>query len=250
MTGSELLLPVRWPAPPRVRAFATTRRGGASAPPFHALNLSTGGGDSPAAVAENVARLVRAAGLPAAPRWPRQVHGTLAVEAGELAHERPTADAVFTRRAQAVCSVRTADCLPVLLCDRAATTVAAAHAGWRGLAAGVLEATVAALGVPPSSLLAWLGPAIGPHAYEVGTEVRRAFVERDPAAVHAFRPSPGGRWLADLYALARARLRAAGVTSLHGGGWCTHTEHARFFSYRRDSVTGRMAFGIWLNAQD
>jgi YfiH family protein len=241
-----MLLPVRWPAPARVQTFASTRRGGVSAAPFHSLNLSTASGDGEAPVAHNVARLVRAAGLPATPCWPRQVHGAGVVEAGELAGGTARGDAVFTTRTNTVCAVRTADCLPVLLCDRAGTTVAAVHAGWRGLAAGVVDQTVRTLPAAPHALLAWLGPGIGPAAYEVGDDVRTAFEDRDPGAGKAFRPSPSGRWFADLYLLARMRLRAAGVHSIHGGGWCTHAEPERFFSYRRDGATGRMAFGIWL----
>jgi YfiH family protein len=242
------LLPVAWPAPRGVRTFASTRRGGVSAPPWDSLNLSTATGDRPAQVTENVARLVRAAALPEPPRWPRQVHGTGVLEVHALdAPQTPTADAVYTTSPRRVCSVRTADCLPVLLCDRGATVVAATHAGWRGLAAGVLEATVAVLPVPPHELLAWLGPAIGPNAYEVGEEVREAFLAADPAAGTAFHPSAAGRWLADLYALARTRLAAAGVVAVYGGGECTHGDAARFFSYRRDGVTGRMACGIWLS---
>lgn len=246
------LVPVAWPAPANVAAFSSTRIGGVSEGPFASLNLAAGLGDAPDRVARNVARLAEAAGTPCAPRWPRQVHGTAvvearALEAGYLAGGAPPrADVVFTSARGAVCSVRTADCLPVLLCDRAGSAVAAVHAGWRGLAAGVLEAAVAAFPVPADTLMAWLGPAIGPAVYEVGSEVRERFLGADREAEPAFRPSPAGRWLADLYALARRRLTRAGVEPVHGGDFCTLSDAERFFSYRRDGVTGRMASGIWL----
>ena len=247
------LVAVRWPAAARVRSFCTTRLGGSSEAPFDTLNLSAASGDSPRRVTDNVNRLCQVAELPQSPRWPRQVHGTRAIEAAEIEGDTE-ADAVFTRSRNALCTVRTADCLPVLLCDRAATTVAAAHAGWRGLAAGVIESTVAAMPCRAEHLLAWLGPAIGPAVYEVGSEVRDAFVKRDVKAAQAFLPSPSRptagaqqRWLADLYELARQRLHALGVGSIHGGGLCTFSDSTRFFSYRRDGVTGRMACGIWLS---
>ena len=244
---SEVItLPVQWPAPTRIGVFSSTRQGGLSTGPFASLNLSDAAGDATSLVARNLARLTRACGLPHAPRWPRQVHGTTVVEAAALAAAPVEADAVFTARTDLVCAVRTADCLPVLLCARDASVVAAAHAGWRGLAAGVLEATIAALPIPPAQLLAWLGPAIGPAVYEVGEEVREAFLRVDPAACAGFARSPRGRWLANLYTLARQRLLRAGVSDLYGGGLCTHSDPQRFYSYRRDGTTGRMACGIWI----
>lgn len=241
-----MLLPVQWPAPARVRAFSTTRLGGVSVGSFAGLNLSTSTGDHREAVAANISLLRHAAGLPHAPAWPRQVHGTRAVDAA-LLDGTPEADAVFTNEAGRVCSVRTADCLPVLLCDREGTCVAAAHAGWRGLAAGVLERAVTCLPASPERVMAWLGPAIGPLAFEVGEEVRGAFLDADPGAASCFQPSPAGRWLADLYALARRRLNRAGVPLVHGGGLCTHDDARLFFSYRRDGLTGRLASGIWID---
>jgi len=252
---------VHWPAATRVRSFCTTRIGGTSEAPFDALNLSTVSGDSPRRVADNVRRLCGAANLPHSPHWPRQVHGTSAINADEVENSAE-ADAVFTRTRERLCAVLTADCLPVLLCDRAATTVAAAHAGWRGLAAGVLETTIDAMPCRAEQMFAWLGPAIGAAAYEVGPEVREAFVTHDALADKAFSPSPPPRdaqfqsdlsgppqrWFADLYELARQRLHAAGVTDIHGGGLCTFSDSARFFSHRRDGITGRMACGIWLSA--
>ncbi|MCX7673760.1 MAG: peptidoglycan editing factor PgeF [Thiobacillaceae bacterium] len=228
----------------------TTRAGGVSRPPYDSLNLALHVGDDPAAVAENRARLRR--WLPAEPLWLNQVHGDRVIEAGQYT-AGVEADGCVARAPGQVCVVLTADCLPVLLCDRHGHVVAAAHAGWRGLAAGVLEAAVRAMGLGPARVLAWLGPAIGPAAFEVGEEVRAAFVEHDPLAATAFRPALPGtldraprKWLADLYALARLRLQAIGVTRIHGGSGCTHSEAGRFFSYRRDGATGRMAALIWL----
>lgn len=241
------LVAVEWPAPPTVRAFSTRRTGGASPPPFASLNLSTATGDDPARVTRNVALLQRVAGLPHAPRWPRQVHGSRVAEADSPGLEEMEADAVVTAKHDVVCTVRSADCLTVLFCDRDASCVGASHAGWRGLAHGVLEATVEALPAFPDRLMAWLGPAIGPAVYEVGDEVRDAFVIRDGGATACFRPSPAGRWLADLPALARRRLADAGVTSIHGCGLCTHDNGDQFFSHRRDGpVTGRQASGVWI----
>ncbi len=232
-----------WPAPANVRAASTTRRGGVSRGVFASLNLGEDTGDEPAVVGENRARLRAHLALPREPAWLRQVHGTEVVDA---AGGGRAGDAAVAMHAGAVCAVLTADCLPVALCRDDGRGVGVAHAGWRGLAAGVLEASVRALGSSPGSMLAWLGPAIGPDAFEVGEEVRQAFVAADPAAAAAFRPSPGGRWLADLYALARQRLRACGVGAVFGGGWCTVSDPARFYSYRREGTTGRMATLIWL----
>jgi polyphenol oxidase len=233
-----------WPAPACVRAVCTSREGGVSRAPFDTFNLGGRVGDDPKAVAENRARLRNWLRLPAAPMWLRQVHDTGVIDAAR-AQADAEADAAVTFAPQVICTVLTADCLPVLFCDRAGTRVAAAHAGWRGLLAGVLEKTIDRLGVPGEVLLAWLGPAIGPQAFEVGAEVRRAFLERDPQSSQAFTPSPAGRWLADIYQLARLRLRARGVTAVYGGGLCTYADAARFFSYRRDRHTGRMASLIW-----
>ena len=232
-----------WPAPPRVKSLMTTREGGVSGAPWASLNLGDHVGDDPVHVAANRARLRRQ--LPAEPVWLKQVHSARAVELG--CESNPEADASFTRKAGQVCAVLTADCLPVLFCDRAGSVVAAAHAGWRGLAEGVLEATVAAMQVPPGDVLAWMGAAIGPQTFEVGDEVRRAFVERHPEAAASFVPQPTpGKWLADIYQLARIRLRHAGVQAVYGGGRCTFNEADSFYSYRRDGVTGRMAALVWI----
>lgn len=241
----EWVLP-DWPAPATVRAMQTTRRGGCSVAPWDSLNLGDHVGDDPACVLVNRARL--RSRLPGEPAWLKQVHGTQVVEAMPGVSPVIEADAAFARQSGAVCVVMTADCLPVLFCNRAGTVVAAAHAGWRGLQAGVLEATIAAMAVAPGELLTWLGPAIGPARFEVGDEVRAAFIGSNPGAAEAFVPSSPGKWLADIYLLAKHRLRAAGLTSIHGGGLCTVSDGERYFSYRRDGVTGRMATLIWLAA--
>jgi YfiH family protein len=235
-----------WPAPRNVRALITTRAGGSSRGPYASLNLGLRTGDEPRAVAANRAAL-RAA-LPQEPRWLRQVHAGGVVAADDV--EAPVeADAAVARRPGTVCAVLIADCVPVLLADRAGTAVAIAHAGWRGLAAGVVENTVRAMACEPGDLLAFLGPGIGPRAFEVGVDVRDAFVGQDPAAAGAFAPHASGKWLADLFALARQRLARAGVPAVHGGGVCTYSDAGRFFSYRRDRTTGRMAAAIWLAQQ-
>ena len=234
-----------WPAPATVKAATTTRHGGVSHPPWEHFNLAGHVGDEPGAVQHNRDLLRQRLRLPTAPVWLEQVHGDAVVDI-TCGGECPSADAGFSRQAGYVCAVLTADCLPVLFCDRAGTRVAAAHAGWRGLAAGILESTVAALNSDPAQLLAWLGPAIGPSAFEVVDEVRQAFVDRHAQAAAAFSAAPGGRWLADLYRLARIRLESVGVRAVHGGGLCTFSDRDRFYSYRRDGVTGRMASLVWL----
>lgn len=234
-----------WPAPAQVRALTTTRAGGVSLGSYAGLNLGDHVGDDPARVALNRAQLRQGLGLPTEPQWLRQVHGC-AVASDPAQAGVCEADAALATGPGLVCAVLTADCLPLLFCDRAGTRVAAVHAGWRGLADGVIEAAVGALHTAPADLLVWLGPAIGPGAFEVGDEVRAAFLARDPAAAVAFRPSPAGRWLADIYALARRRLEALGVRQVWGGGLCTFADPGRFYSYRRDGATGRMASLIWL----
>lgn len=244
----EYLLVPEWPAPATVRAVSTTRRGGGSLPPYDGFNLAGHVGDDPIRVAGNRRQLAAVLGLSTEPAWLEQVHGIHAV-AAETVSAPVVADAAWTREPSRPCVVMTADCLPVLLCDRAGTVVAAAHAGWRGLAGGVIAATVARLEVPPTELLAWLGPAIGPDAFEVGEEVRAAFLALDAGNAACFRPSPVGRWLADLYELARRQLRGLGVSAVYGGEFCTFSEPERFFSYRRENRTGRMASLIWLVSQ-
>ena len=239
---ADLLIP-DWPAPARVRAVQTLRGGGCSQAPWDSFNLGDHVGDDPANVAANRAALLSR--LPAEPLWLTQVHGIAAVNA-ENCPKSKESDAAFSRQPGVVCAVMTADCLPVLFCDRAGTIVAAAHAGWRGLVGGVLESTIKEMDVPAGELLAWLGPAIGPSAFEVGDEVRAAFVADDPGVVVAFVPNTLGKWLADIHELARRRLRRAGIKAIYGGELCTVSDPARFFSYRRDGVTGRQATLIWL----
>lgn len=230
-----------WPAPARVKSLMTTRVGGVSQPPWASLNLGDHVADDPDHVAANRAHLRQQ--LPAEPGWLRQVHSARVVELGR--ETNPEADAAFTREPGQVCAVLTADCLPVLFCDRSGSVVAAAHAGWRGLAGGVLESTVAAMRVAPGDILAWMGPAIGPHAFEVGDDVRKIFMVSHPETAAAFAPHAPGKWLADIYQLARIRLGHIGVQAVYGGGRCTFTESDSFYSYRRDGVTGRMASLIW-----
>lgn len=238
---SDLLLP-DWPAPESVRSCTTTRQGGISLPPFDSLNLGTHVDDEPRAVAENRRRLEVLLGC--TPAWLQQVHGVRVVEAEP--QQVPLADASWSATPGVACAVLTADCLPVLFCDRDGTRVAAAHAGWRGLAGGVLEETLRALALPPDQVLAWLGPAIGVQAFEVGGEVRDAFIASHAQADRAFVPSPNtGRFLADIYQLARIRLAACGVDAVYGGGCCTVND-PRFYSYRRAPRTGRFASLIWL----
>jgi polyphenol oxidase len=233
-----------WPAPRGVRALVTTRAGGVSRGPYASFNLGAHVGDDAAAVERNRERLRSL--LPTDPTWLQQVHGTEVVDAAS-APAFARADAAVTRTRHVVCAVLTADCVPVLLADRDGTAVAVAHAGWRGLAAGVIEAAVARMNVPAANVIAWLGPAIGPRAYEVGPEVREAFARHDVAAAAAFAGYRGDRLLADLFMLARQRLGAAGVAAVYGGGHCTYTEAARFYSYRREPTTGRFASLVWID---
>jgi len=277
---SDSVLPAAWPAPPGVHALTTLRGpAGGSDAPFDRFNMGLRCGDDPTAPLRNRTLLREGLALPSEPRWLRQVHGTdvvrfdaveamNAVGAAEAAKdadrrtasrlpplpreaclaEEPEADAAVTSEAGVVLAILTADCLPVVLAADDGGEIAAAHAGWRGLSAGVLEATVAAMRTPAERVQAWLGPAAGPQAYEIGEEVRAAFVDRDPRAAAAFVPTRPGHWRIDLYALARQRLADAGLTAeaVHGGGLCTIADAARFYSYRRDARTGRMATLVWI----
>jgi polyphenol oxidase len=241
------LLDFQWPLPHGVRAAFTTRRGGVSAAPWDSLNLGAHVNDAPAAVAANRARLRTLLALPAEPAWLQQVHG---VAVADLDTATPggapaTADAAVTGGAAHACVIMVADCLPVLFASRDGRRIAAAHAGWRGLAAGVIESTVRALGVEAGDLTAWLGPAISQWHFEVGEDVRAAFVSVDAGAEAYFAANSRGRWQADLVALTRRRLAALGVSDVHGGNWCTFADRERFFSHRRDGRGGRMAALIW-----
>lgn len=243
--GAPGFLMPEWPAPPGVRCAFTLRTGGVSAAPYDSLNVGAHVGDTLEAVRENRRRVREALRLPGEPVWLQQVHGTDVLDLDCLPPEAPRADAAVARAAGAVCVIQVADCMPVLFASRDGSAVGAAHAGWRGLAGGVLERTVRALGVAPERLIAWLGPTISQQHFEVGDDVRTAFVSGDPASESAFVANARGRWQCDLYALARLRLAALGVRDVFGGGWCTYAETPRFFSYRRDGQCGRMAALIW-----
>lgn len=245
MSFDSMMLIPDWPAPARVRACSTTRLGGVSSAPYDSLNLGNHVGDSPLHVKDNRQRLLATAGLPVMPHWLQQVHGTQVINLDQVSSDSLTGDAAYTTRQDRVCAVMTADCLPVLFCSANGDEVAAAHAGWRGLQAGVLEETLRHFHARPADILAWMGPAIGPQQFEVGGEVREAFLQVDPIADCAFVPR-NGKFLADIYQLARLRLEAAGVTQVFGGEYCTVSDSGRFFSYRRDGMTGRMATLIWL----
>lgn len=237
-----------WPAPANVKALQTTRSGGISRGPYDSLNLGEHVQDDPLAVAHN--RQLLSPYLPSEPVWVNQVHGVEVIDAAKSGCLE-NADGAFTTQADVVCVTMTADCLPVLLCDKAGTVVAAVHAGWRGLCDGVIEAAIAKMSVEPADILAWLGPAIGPNAFEVGNDVREQFMQKDAQAISAFK-SHGDKWLCDIYTLAKQRLVSAGVKAIYGGSvneeFCTYTDAERFFSFRRDNLTGRMASLIWLTS--
>ena len=235
----------QWPAPPNVQAFITTRNGGVSSGPYATFNIGLHTGDEIAAVHANRAMLRRL--LPAEPKWLAQKHGTTVVDADDIG-DVPDADAAVARRPGTVCAIMVADCVPVLFANRAGTLVAAAHAGWRGLAGGVLQNTIRRMDVTPHDILAYLGPGIGPTAFEVGNDVRDAFISQDEAAGEAFVAIGANKWLADLFGLARKVLASAGVIAVYGGEHCTVAQPARFYSYRRDRITGRMVALIWRTA--
>ncbi|MDN8602284.1 purine nucleoside phosphorylase YfiH [Citrobacter sp. S2-9] len=241
---STLIVP-QWPIPEGVAACSSTRIGGVSLPPYHSLNLGAHCGDNLEHVEENRKRLFTAGNLPSKPVWLEQVHGKDVLKLTGAPYDSKRADASYSNTSGTVCAVMTADCLPVLFCNRAGTEVAAAHAGWRGLCEGVLEETVACFADKPANIMAWLGPAIGPAAFEVGPDVRDAFMAKDAKAQAAFLPR-GEKYLADIYQLARQRLANLGITNIYGGDRCTYSESETFFSYRRDKTTGRMASFIWL----
>jgi YfiH family protein len=258
MTSEWAIIEPEWPAPKGVRSAFTLRTGGVSVSPHDSLNVGAHVGDVAARVEENRRRVRGRLGLPTEPVWLQQVHGVEVADldvaearvragcpdAGAAGFAR--ADAAVTRRPGRVCVIQVADCMPVLFAARDGSAVGAAHAGWRGLAGGVLEETVLHLGVPAPQLIAWLGPTIGQNHFEVGDEVRAAFMSRDPDAASSFEANARGRWQCDLYALAKRRLLALGIRDVFGGGWCTYADAERFFSYRRDGQCGRMAALVWM----
>lgn len=237
-----------WPAPGAVRALSTTRPGGVSQGCYASLNLAMHVEDEAGAVSRNRQRLCQQLALPSEPVWLEQVHGRDVFDASLTVSSPPQADASFSHQENRVCVVMTADCLPLLICNRKGDRVAAAHAGWRGLAGGVIEATVKTLQQPADQLMVWLGPAIGPTAFEVGEEVRQAFIQDLQASEGAFRSTRPGHYLADIYQLARLRLSRIGIEAVYGGEYCTWTDADHFYSYRRDGKTGRQASMIWIQA--
>ena len=239
-----------WPAPAAIRAFTTLREGGVSLPPYNSLNLGTHVNDEITAVEINRQRVREHLKLPSEPFWLNQIHSTLAIPVS-LGAESRTADASYTSEKKQVCVVLTADCLPVLFCDRQGSQVAATHAGWKGLLEGVIEATLSHLSCAKNDILVWLGPAIGPASYEVGEEVRDQFLAKDPQNASAFIASRPGHWMMDLYQLARLCLKKQGINTVYGGEFCTFRESDRFYSYRRDGgSTGRMATLIYIADED
>jgi hypothetical protein len=241
LSKSELIIP-DWPAPANVKAIQTTRLGGHSLAPYNSFNLGDHVQDDALAVVKN--RQLLSDYLPSEPVWLNQVHGIDVIDAAKSSC-LPNADASFSKVRNVVCVSMTADCLPILLCNHQGTAVAAIHAGWRSLCDGVIEASIKAMGLKPEDLMAWLGPAIGPNAFEVGAEVRAAFIAKDAQAEQAFKAS-GDKWLGDLYGIAKQRLNQQGLMGIYGGGECTYSDPSQYFSFRRDGLTGRMASLIWL----
>ena len=244
MTTSELIIP-NWLAPDNIKAISTTRHGGYSRPPYDNMNLGAHVGDDKLLVSQNRQQLIQLANLPESPRWLQQVHGTHIIDSADWQADIE-ADAIFSQHANHVCTVMTADCLPLLLCNQQGDTVAAIHVGWRGLAAGIIEKALKAFSGDASTIMAWLGPAIGPTQFEVGQEVYDTFVHETPNAAEAFIATDNHHYLADIYSLARQNLQKKGITNIFGGEFCTVTDNERFFSYRRDGITGRMASMIWI----
>lgn len=245
MTADSFIIP-DWPAPDRIKALSTTRQGGFSLPPYDGFNLGTHVGDEPKTVIKNRDYLVDVAQLPESPRWLNQIHGTRVINSNDWQLDID-ADAIFSQQNNHICTIMTADCLPLLLCNKQGDTVAAIHAGWRGLAAGIIEKTIAEFRCSPQDILVWLGPAIGPNQFEVGTDVYQNFTQHSAKASQAFQQTDAAHYLADIYLLARQRLTALGITAIFGGDLCTASDKQHFFSYRRDNITGRMASMIWIS---
>jgi len=245
INSSHLIIP-DWPAPQAIHAISTTRKGGESLPPYDSLNLATHVHDAPLTITKNRQQLLDIAQLPTMPHWLNQVHGTHVVDTETVQHG-DNADAIISQTAQQVCAIMTADCLPLLVCNQQGNQVAAIHAGWRGLAAGIIEKTIKQFHCQPQEILVWLGPAIGAQHFEVGDEVFTTFTQHSDHAKLAFQQTDSTHYLANIYHLATQRLHAVGVDAIYGGEHCTVSEPEHFFSYRRDGVTGRMASMIWFN---
>jgi YfiH family protein len=245
MTADSLIFP-DWPAPDSIKALSTKRQGGFSLPPYNGFNLGTHVGDAPNTVIKNRDYLVDVAQLPVSPLWLNQIHGTRVINSNDW-QLNIDADAIVSQQYNHICTIMTADCLPLLLCNKQGDTVAAIHAGWRGLAAGIIEKTIAELRCAPQDILVWLGPAIGPNQFEVGPDVYQKLTQHSAKAIQAFQQIDATHYLADIYLLARQRLTAIGVNDVFGGDLCTASDQQHFFSYRRDDVTGRMASMIWIN---
>jgi len=235
-----------WPAPDTIKALSTTRQGGFSLPPYNCFNLGTHVGDEPNTVIKNRDYLVNTAHLPEPPRWLNQIHGTRVINSNKW-QLNIDADAIVSQQNNHICTIMTADCLPLLLCNKQGDTVAAIHAGWRGLAAGIIEKTIVEFSCAPQDILVWLGPAIGPNQFEVGTDVYQTFTQYSTKAMQAFQQTDATHYLANIYLLARQRLTALGVSAIFGGDLCTTSDKQHFFSYRRDDITGRMASMIWIS---
>ncbi|HDY84662.1 hypothetical protein LCGC14_0661110 [marine sediment metagenome] len=247
MMSDNLILP-DWPAPECIKALSTTRLGGSSLPPYDGFNLGTHVGDEPNTVIKNRDYLVELAQLPESPRWLNQIHGTQVINSNDWLLNMD-ADAIISQQNNHICTIMTADCLPLLLCNKQGDTVAAIHAGWRGLAAGIIEKTIAEFHCDPQDILVWLGPAIGPTQFEVGPDVYHTFTQHSAQAIQAFQQTDATHYLADIYLLARQRLITLGVNAVFGGNLCTASDSQHFFSYRRDNVTGRMASMIWISSK-
>lgn len=241
----DLIIP-DWPAPSWIKAYTTTRLGGVSQSPYVSLNIAMHVGDNLDDVTKNRQLLQKYLHLKKSILWLEQIHGNTAISADDPI-DSLAADAIYSRTEQTVCAVQTADCLPLLVCSSNSYCVAAIHAGWKGLSSGIIENTISALGLPPREILVWLGPAIGPQAFTVGEEVFQSFIDKDQAAERAFQPIKNKKWQANLYKLAEQRLLKLGITSIYGGNFCTYSDKLRFFSYRRDQITGRMLSLIWIN---
>jgi YfiH family protein len=245
MTANSLIFP-DWPSPDTIKALSTTRQGGFSLPPYNGFNLGIHVGDELDTVLKNRDYLVDIAQLPESPRWLNQIHGTRVIKSNAW-QLNIDADAIVSKQKNHICTIMTADCLPLLMCNKKGDTVAAIHAGWRGLAAGIIEKTIAELHCAPQEILVWLGPAIGPNQFEVGFDVYQTFTQHSAKANQAFQQTDSTHYLADIYLLARQRLTALGINAIFGGDLCTASHKQHFFSYRRDDITGRMASVIWIS---